>query len=96
MIKSAAIKQGDTVFIGSSHGEIICRMISHKHFNYDKPDYTEGFVDENGKFFNRMEAAKEAFRCGQISGNKFQLYSFDLEIDSEIKNQLDSLEEISK
>jgi hypothetical protein len=79
MIKSAAIKQNDKVFVGRSHGDIMHKMITDRMFDYDKSNYIEGFVDETGKFFTRIEAAEEAFKCKQIPEKKIQLFSYDLE-----------------
>ena len=40
----------------------------------------QGFIDENGKFFNRRNAVIEAIKCGQIVKPKWppDLYSEDL------------------
>jgi hypothetical protein len=78
MIKSPAIKHDKKVFIGKSHGEIMHEIITDRMFNYDKPDYTEGFIDEYGDFLDRQQAAKVAFDCGQIPEKKYQLFSYDL------------------
>jgi len=79
MITQAAIKHNDQVHVGKNHGDIMYRMITERCFNYDKPAYTEGFVDDTGNFLTRREAAIEAFECGQILTKKLSLFSYDLE-----------------
>lgn len=39
---------------------------------------TQGFMDLNGLFLTRKEAAKRAFLCGQIKKEKEELFSEDL------------------
>jgi len=79
MITQAAIKHNDQVHVGKNHGDIMYRMITERNFNYDKPLYTEGFVNDTGTFLNRSQAAEEAFKCGQIPAKKLSLFSYDLE-----------------
>jgi len=79
MITQAAIKHNDQVHVGENHGDIMYRMITERCFNYDKPLYVEGFVNETGAFLTRSQAAEEAFNCGQILTKKLSLFSYDLE-----------------
>ena len=79
MIKCAAIRIGKDVYTGRRHNNIIEELVKKKGMK--SPIYGEqGFVDDKGKFFNRLEAAKHALECGQIKKLKWppKLYSEDL------------------
>lgn len=79
MIERVAIKMEDgRLYVGKPKER-------HHHLlnNKDRPIGVlklgeQGFVDENGKFYNRQEAAKHAFDCKQISIEKSTLFSEDL------------------
>jgi glycine cleavage system regulatory protein len=79
MIKSAAILKNGIILTGHNHSEII-----HQYYptmgKFVGAD-TQGFINENGKFLNRKEAAKEALKCKQISKLKYsktELFSEDI------------------
>jgi len=76
MIKEAAIKKDGVVYTGHRHCDVIRKMI----LEYKLTDTygIQGFVTNEDKFVDRVEAAKIAFKCGQISNKKVQLYSEDL------------------
>jgi hypothetical protein len=44
----------------------------------DHVDGEQGFLDDAGNFLNRAAAAKHAFACGQIKGEKKGLFSEDV------------------
>jgi hypothetical protein len=77
MIVSAAIMKGQTIFTGRRHADIIASAMGGFFKNCK-----QGFVDENGKFYNRQEAAKHALACKQIDklhyGTSGDLFSEDL------------------
>lgn len=81
MIKCAAIRKNGIVYTGRRHHNIINRdNYPELPFGYFK-NGEQGFVDDNGIFLTREEAAKHALECGQISKLKFsqtQLFSEDL------------------
>lgn len=70
------------------HGDafyIIYQFGYHKGTDHDAGDYKtttadQGFLDEHGNFYNRIEAFKHAQQCGQIDKNLpvTELYSEDL------------------
>lgn len=65
MIKEAAILQEGKVYTGRRHNEIIHELVNR--FGYAPPiKGAQGFVTEDGRFLDRVEAGKEAIRCGQI------------------------------
>lgn len=62
------------------HGDVFFIL---KQFGYQKiADYEEieqGFLDEHNNFYNRIEAHKHAYSCGQIhNATVTELYSEDL------------------
>lgn len=66
MITLAAIKKDGVVYVGTPgqrHHHILCD--TSRPFGFLKKG-TQGFVDENGKFYNRKDAAQHAFKCGQL------------------------------
>jgi len=79
MIKFAAIKQDDIVFVGKRHHNCIATMIE---CGLPAPIRGEqGFVDHKGNFLNRQLALADALESGQITikhENKNELYSEDL------------------
>lgn len=48
-----------------------------KHGVIDK-EVEQGFLDNKGKFLNRVQAMQHAFNCGQIKTCKKELFSEDL------------------
>ena len=66
MIKKTAIKIGRTIYTGRGHGLVGSYALKFC-LTDDLIEHSEyGFVDGNGRFFNRDEAYDEALRCGQI------------------------------
>lgn len=79
MIVIAAVKKGPMVCVGKRHNNIRDSMTG-MGINFKEPDVVQGFLNSDGKFLDRLEAAEEALRCGQISELKWppNLYSEDL------------------
>jgi len=75
MIKSAAIFKNGIIYTGKRHCDILCDR--SRPFGFLKFGQ-QGFVDEDGNFLTRAEAAKHAYECGQIDVLKRKLYSEDL------------------
>jgi hypothetical protein len=66
LIVRVAIKKDDIIFIGElnqRHSHLLCNSLLP--FGYLKYGI-HGFVDEYHNFYNREEANKHAFDCGQI------------------------------
>ena len=73
MIICAAIKdkENGAVFGGIRHGFIYSSMTDAgipKRFS----EVVEGFLDQNGHFYNRKEAFEIALNCGQLSATTRQ------------------------
>jgi hypothetical protein len=78
MITDAAILHDGDLWIGRRHHEIIAQM---RASGVEKPITGEqGFVNSDGAFLNRIDAAAEAIACGQIAKLNWppRLYSEDL------------------
>jgi hypothetical protein len=78
MIVKSAIKQDSIIYTGHRHPNIIHAMVE---LGLPTPIRGEqGFVDENGVFYNRIDAAAHAIECGQIVKLNWppNLYSEDL------------------
>ena len=79
MIKEAAIKtKSGKIHTGPRHHDIIKFA---QDFGWPKNYFKnsiQGFVDFNDKFYDRKEAARIAFKCGQIKEKKDILFSEDL------------------
>lgn len=74
-IKLAAMKTKDNqVFTGKRHAYIMWSMPP----GYFKNNNEQGFITENGTFVNREEAAKIAYKSGQIKKEMRELYSEDI------------------
>jgi hypothetical protein len=66
-VERAAVKQGDRVWVGRRHGEIIQRMVMEEGSGFKKVMADmQGFVAEDGEFLTRSEAYERAIACGQI------------------------------
>lgn len=78
MIYRVAIKKGREVYVGR-HKERHHHLLNHpdRPFGFLKLG-EQGFVDEEGFFYTREEAAEHAFDCKQIPEQKSQLFSEDL------------------
>ena len=64
MIKEAAILYDGKIYTGRRHHEIIEYI--HSLGNPCPIKGEHGFVTDEGEFLNRVNAAQEAIRCGQI------------------------------
>lgn len=82
MIKFAAIRDGDLIFIGKRHHNCIATMIDCGYpAPISEPKFPQGFVTSDGKFVDRKEAAQIALENRQIEKLKYSktdLYSEDL------------------
>lgn len=63
-----------------SHGYQILCDLGFKTTDYIWKSEWQGFINEHGDFLTRREAAREAYKCGQIKEYKpgQELYSEDL------------------
>lgn len=80
-IVAAAIKRDGIVFTGVRHGLIIRDMVSVMFLtDMNKPVLMseQGFIDSNGKYWQREDAWDVAYKAGQIKKNHGTLYSEDL------------------
>lgn len=68
MITKAAILKNETIFTGKSH-DIIIRNNVFGFFkrNVDGTKCEQGFVDDEGNFWNKEDAAFLAYEYGQIN-----------------------------
>lgn len=82
MIKQAAIRLNGTIYTGYSHGNI--RLYDEtfreeaRKFIHTESAGEEGYVDEKGIFYDRREAAKIAYECGQIKEETNRLESWQI------------------
>jgi len=72
MITRAALELNGQVYVGAEgkrHSDVIRDMVE---IHWVKPPVggTQGFIDHNGAFLNRQDAAKHAFECGQLPHDK--------------------------
>lgn len=87
MIVSAAVR----IYDKKQQKEIIIPVHRHcdaflilKEFGYSRNDYDstlsdQGFLDEEGKFYDRVKAKQLAISCNQIKATPYtELYSEDL------------------
>lgn len=78
MIVAAAIKYDGKIFSGKRHNDVFAKLIE---LGYKRPIVgVQGFVDEDGKFYTREEAAKDVIESGQLKKIEWPplLYSEDL------------------
>lgn len=79
MILAAAILKDGVIYTGKRHCNII--NDSPKHLRVGKGPHVQGFVDHEGNFLNREDAARHAKLWGQVEKLKFnskELFSEDL------------------
>lgn len=76
-IEQAAVKVGDVVYTGKRHGQIMLD-VQEKHPGTKITQDMQGFVDSNGKFWNRFQAGAIAFNAGQTNVRRTRLLSEDL------------------
>ncbi len=71
MIIAAAIKQNGHVYWGEPrkerHHDVI-RQIANL-MKIRPVNGEQGFIDQKGKFYNRVDAGKHALECGQVVKN---------------------------
>lgn len=71
MIKCAAILiNGNTILTGLRHHNIFQKAKIDGINRLDMIRGEQGFIDENGKFYNREDAAKHALECKQVETGK--------------------------
>ncbi len=72
----AAVKRADKIWTGSRHNFIISTVYLETGVRVTQSE--QGFVDSDGNFLNRAEAAEVAYRAGQIKVQKPELCSEDV------------------
>ena len=81
-IKCAAILYNGVIYEGQSHCEIGLKMVREKICTPPYPHgEAQGFVSDDGKFFNRYQSLRIAIHAGQVPHElikKEYLYSEDL------------------
>lgn len=75
-IVKAAVKLGDRVFTGWRHADILHHLIAAGTPQRDQE--AQGFVADNGSFYNRYQSARIALRARQIGRLPHVLTSEDL------------------
>jgi hypothetical protein len=85
--------EGMFLFVGEKgerHHDLFWKyLISHLPDEGDASECVQGFVDEQGRFYDRTQGAKHAIECGQVIKNQdlagwghifngYMLYSEDL------------------
>jgi hypothetical protein len=83
MLTWAAIKHIPTgnVVIGKRHHNCFAEFwLKYPELKIiaTKKELVQGFIDEDGNFLTRHEAARHAFECGQIEKEQTTLFSEDL------------------
>ena len=69
MIKEAAIqrKSDGKVWTGRRHGNVISLIVAETGIRpVGRSDFIQGFVTDDGKFVDRIEAFKIAVACNQL------------------------------
>jgi len=77
-IKEAAIIHNGKIWTGKRHHNVIAEIIKHCGLSAAPVLGEQGFVTDCGKFLGREEAAKVAFKAGQIPIQRAILFSEDL------------------
>lgn len=78
MIVSSAIIINGQILTGKRHHNIFQKAKADGIDRLDAIRGEQGFVDENGKFYNREDAAKHAIECGQVKeGEAVAIHIFD-------------------
>jgi len=75
-IEFAALKYKERVFTGKRHALIAEKI--YEDFKIMLDETEQGFVTNNGRFVNRSEAAKIAFKAGQIGPGIYSLDSYQV------------------
>lgn len=76
-IVAAAVKVGDKIFQGKRHGQIMHAIQTEIPGTY-VTQQMQGFVANDGKFYNRFQSGAIAFRSGQTKTRKQSLLSEDV------------------
>jgi hypothetical protein len=75
-IVAAAVKVGDKLYTGIRHSVCIRDAIADGVPHVDRD--MQGFVANDGKFYNRFQSGAIAFRAGQTGVRKQELTSEDV------------------
>jgi hypothetical protein len=78
-ITAAAIKVDGKIYTGQRHAQIMRKIWDEdQHTDRRITQDMQGFVTEDGQFWNRYQAGAIAFKAGQTSERKRELFSEDL------------------
>ena len=66
MIKQAAVKKGNKMWVGKRHSDCFYSMMASGVKPGGKPKEVQGFVTDENRFVDRAEAYVIAVACGQI------------------------------
>jgi len=75
-ITEAAVKRGDKLWTGRRHSEIIGRVFEETGQRVTQEE--QGFVADDGEFYNRFQSGSIAYSAGQTKTRKQHLLSEDL------------------
>jgi hypothetical protein len=79
-IERAAIRRGDQIYTGRSHGDIRYRMPSQGKISLDeRVKDEEGFVTDDGTFVNRCDAFDIAVKACQVDKPENENTSYALQ-----------------
>lgn len=80
MLIFAAVKYNNKIYTGQRHGCIIQNIIKEFPDAKLKNQLDQGFVNESGIYYNRIDAIPYAIKCGQLPNNfsSHKLFSEDL------------------
>lgn len=76
-IAKSAIKYNGKIYTGIRHN-LIAEEIRVDHKDYRLKLEEQGFMTDTGKFVNREEAARIAFKTGQIPNGIYTLDSYQI------------------
>lgn len=71
LIRSAIKTKDNFIYLGIRHGDVFKKAKEAGEPKETFKDCIQGFVDKEGKFYTRAEAADYAYECGQITEDKF-------------------------
>ena len=78
---AAAVKHRGVVFTGVRHGHIIKDLVDLGLISEAERPLSadcQGFIDENGNYYQRKDARQVALKAGQIEPGHSTVYSEDL------------------
>jgi hypothetical protein len=78
MIIQSAIKKNGVVWTGRRHSDIFLQVKESGLPRETLHNAVQGFITDKGKFLNRYQAARYAFKHGQIKNKIELLISEDL------------------